>query len=191
MQYCRQANVNINIDGPEIMNTQNRICLFTGEVLPEPRRRHNQSKSPEYRAWSNMKQRCYNLNIRSYKDYGARGIKVCDRWLNSFANFLEDMGLKPDPRLTLERVNNDGNYEPGNCKWATAKEQIDNQRKRRIVCIGCHVEFCATKSWQRFCSANCRMRNLARVKRADAKATDAKIEALMKRYQPLKRDLFS
>jgi hypothetical protein len=130
-----------------------------------------------------MKQRCYNPNIKSYKDYGARGIIVCDRWLNSFTNFLEDIGLKPTPKHTLERIDNAGNYEPGDVKWATVKEQVDNQRKQAIRCVGCDIEFKGRKSWQRFCNAKCRIRNLHRLQRERANEIEAKIEALMKKHQ--------
>jgi hypothetical protein len=77
-----------------------------------------------------MKQRCNNPNDKDYKDYGGRGIKVCERW-NDFQNFFADMGSRP-PGLTLDRINNDGNYEPGNCRWATRKEQASNTRKQRM-----------------------------------------------------------
>jgi hypothetical protein len=76
-----------------------------------------------------MKQRCLNPNNKDYHNYGGRGITVCDRWLK-FANFFNDMGGKPE-ELTLERMNNDGNYEPSNCKWATRKEQANNTRKQK------------------------------------------------------------
>jgi hypothetical protein len=88
-------------------------------------------RSPERSSWDNMKQRCLNPNDPRYKYYGARGIKVCDRWLNSFKNFREDMGRKPSQRHSLDRKNNDGNYEPKNCRWATRKVQMNNTRRQQ------------------------------------------------------------
>jgi hypothetical protein len=82
----------------------------------------------EYNSWLGMKQRCYNPNNRSYKHYGGRGIIVCERWLNSFRNFFEDMGFKPSEYHSLDRIDNDGNYELNNCRWATTFEQSHNSR---------------------------------------------------------------
>jgi len=75
-----------------------------------------------------MRQRCFNVNAVSYPNYGGRGITVCERWRGSFDNFLADMGESPGPEFSLDRIDVDGNYEPGNCRWATRKEQRANRR---------------------------------------------------------------
>jgi hypothetical protein len=82
----------------------------------------------EFRAWQGMINRCTNKKIEDYKDYGAKGIVICDRWRHSFVAFLEDMGPSPSPTHSLDRYpNNKGNYEPGNVRWATKKEQSRNR----------------------------------------------------------------
>ena len=111
-------------------NTKSCGCLYKGAPTT-----HGMSRTKEYEVWMSMKQRCYNKKKKDYKYYGERGIEVCDNWLNDFGQFIKDMGSRPS-RLTLERISNDGNYEPSNrrfiitvCKWATQAEQISNRRK--------------------------------------------------------------
>lgn len=94
---------------------------------------HGMVGSPEWKAWASMRGRCSNPNYRSYKNYGGRGIKVCDRWIDSFEAFFADMGRRPSAKHSLDRINNEGNYEPGNCRWATTKEQALNKRINRTV----------------------------------------------------------
>lgn len=87
--------------------------------------------TPTYHAWEAMRQRCFDKNFAQHKDYGDRGITVCDRW-SSFKKFYEDMGAKP-PGLTLERIDNSKGYDKSNCRWATRKEQANNRRTNRLV----------------------------------------------------------
>jgi len=97
-------------------------------------RKHGMSSTPEYKTWAGMIARCTNPKETGYKNYGGRGIKVCKRWRNSFENFFADMGKRPvaiknkRAAYSIDRINNDGNYEPGNCRWATDKQQRDNRR---------------------------------------------------------------
>ncbi len=89
----------------------------------------------EYQTWSGMKDRCRNKNHAEYPIYGGRGIVVCERWLNSFGNFFADMGPRPSPRHSIDRIDNDGNYEPTNCRWATPIEQANNKRNNRMLSL--------------------------------------------------------
>lgn len=102
--------------------------------------------SPTYYSWCAMKSRCTNPNTHGYHNYGGRGIAVCDRWLKSFSAFLADMGERPADADSIERINNDGNYEPGNCRWATQKEQNCNMRTNVVIEINgekaCLAEWC-------------------------------------------------
>ena len=90
--------------------------------------KHGMYGKPEYNAYTQMKQRCYNIKHKRYKNYGERGIIVCDRWLYSFQNFIEDIGKKPCKNYSLDRIDINGNYEPNNCRWSTDYEQSTNKQ---------------------------------------------------------------
>ena len=95
------------------------------------RTRYGFGKTPENTVWRKMKERCYNKNKDNYSYYGGRGIKVCDRWLNDFEAFLYDMGERPTPKHQLDRIDSDGDYEPGNCRWVTKSENMINRKVKR------------------------------------------------------------
>ena len=97
------------------------------------REKHGMTKTSEFYSWNHMKDRCGNPNNQNYASYGGRGIKVCERWLVSFSAFIEDMGRKPSIYHTIDRINNDGNYEPTNCRWALMSEQNSNKSNARII----------------------------------------------------------
>jgi len=115
---------------------------------------------PEYKTWSAMKNRCFNVNNPGYKWYGGRGITVCDRWL-AFESFCADMGPKPEG-LTLDRTDNDGNYEPTNCRWATREQQARNQSIRSTNKTGIKgVSWCKRQGrWKSYISIGGKLKYL-------------------------------
>lgn len=107
------------------------------EMISRFHRRHGASRSPEYYCWCNLRRRCFDTTIKNFDRYGGRGITVCTRWITGeggipgFECFLADVGPRPSPKHSIDRVNNDGNYEPGNCRWATKAEQLANRAPPR------------------------------------------------------------
>lgn len=98
---------------------------------------HNETRgglhTKEYCAWARTKAKCNVPTHHAYKWYGARGIKICDRWMNSYENFLADIGRAPSPKHSLGRIDNDGDYEPSNCRWETTQQQANNTRRNRYI----------------------------------------------------------
>ena len=92
-------------------------------------RRHGRIKTPEYYAWASMKQRCLNPKYHHFENWGGRGIRICQRWIDSFEAFFADVGPKPSPDSVLDRIDNDKHYEPGNVRWATAMISGNNRRR--------------------------------------------------------------
>ena len=117
-------------------NSKSCGCL-SRDMTSERNLTHGMTKTPEYSTWISMKTRCYNKKFHAYKHYGGRGITVCDRWLKSFDNFYEDMGPKPTPEHSIDRIDNNKGYSPGNCKWVTINEQANNRRNNHNITLDC------------------------------------------------------
>lgn len=126
--HCRcECGKLIETAGVSLRRGNSRSCGCTNATLG------SRSGSPEHRIWAAMKSRCYNSKTPYYHNYGGRGITICQRWRESFLNFLADMGPKPFPEATIERVDNDAGYSKENCRWATRLEQGQNTRKAQML----------------------------------------------------------
>lgn len=128
---CRcECGVYTNVRGKDIKsgNTKSCGCIAKKRAKNLNKKYRNSGKRVEYTAWKNMVYRCYNNNSINYHSYGGRGIKVCERWLESFDNFYEDMGERPSSKHQLDRINNNDNYKPDNCRWILAHQNANNRR---------------------------------------------------------------
>jgi hypothetical protein len=126
-----------DVSGASLAAGSTKSCgCYTKErmsALGITKRRHGGRRTSEWEIWQGIKKRCLNKNCAAYKWYGGRGITICERWRISFENFLADVGPRPSKQHSIDRIDNDGNYEPSNCRWATATEQAYNRRPKRGV----------------------------------------------------------
>lgn len=132
---CRcQCGNTTEVDGNKLRNGHTQSCgCLQKERTSAHRKTHGMSHTATYQVWCGMIKRCENPRSKGFSNYGGRGIKVCERWRNSFEAFLKDMGPRPSSRHSIDRINSDGDYEPGNCRWATAKQQARNLRTNRLL----------------------------------------------------------
>lgn len=128
--HCKcECENEVIVVGASLSNERSKSCgCLQKESAVESKKTHGLSKTPEYRNWKSMIRRCENENTKDFAYYGARGIKVCERWRESFEWFLSDMGERPSPKHTIDRMNVNDDYCPDNCVWATQSTQIINRR---------------------------------------------------------------
>lgn len=125
----------VSVRGKDLLSGSSQSCGCLGRELASARlKTHGMTRTPEWIAWIAMHDRCTRKAHPAYHHYGGRGITVCERW-KTFENFLEDMGLRPEGRYTLDRTDNDKGYDPDNCRWATYTEQENNRRGNRMATI--------------------------------------------------------
>lgn len=129
MRLCSITGCERKHEGNGFCRNHNRRYKKYGDPLhPIIIGKHKKIKTPEYRAWARMKERCFNKKCKSYKDYGGKGVTVCPEWVSDFLSFYSYIGERPSPSHSLDRINVYGNYEPGNVRWADRFTQARNKR---------------------------------------------------------------
>lgn len=146
---CNETKV---IHSRELIQGKTRSCgCYRSEYVAHKNYKHGGCKrldcAPEYVVWFGMIERCTNQNSDCYQNYGGRGINVCPAWRDSFATFLHDMGPRPSPKHSIERVDNSKGYAPDNCRWATAIEQANNKRNNTLVTFD-GLTLTAAQAWR-------------------------------------------
>lgn len=146
---CECGNLT-EVSRPNLINGHNKSCgCLNAEKRKTTHTKHGKCKTRIYTIWINMKSRCYNKNDKAYKNYGERGIKVCDEWLNNFEAFYDwSINNGYNDSLTIDRIDVNGNYEHSNCQYVTMKQQARNKRNNRNITINgdtrCLLEWCET-----------------------------------------------
>lgn len=132
---CKCGNI-VPVHSGDLRSGHTKSCgCLSREITVKRLLTHGMRHTPEYNVWTLMLRRCRNPNDEAFKNYGGRGIKVCDEWEHNFMAFYDYVGKRPSSKHTIDRINNDGNYEPGNVRWATRYEQNNNSRKNRKITI--------------------------------------------------------
>jgi len=129
---CDCGNDKLIVANSVIVGLTKSCGCLKREILIGRNYRHGRRRTPEYKAWQDMNARCGNPKNKSFSDYGGRGITVCERWRNSFQAFFDDVGPRPSDEHSIDRIQNGGDYEPSNVRWANRSQQMKNRRPRRI-----------------------------------------------------------
>ncbi len=138
---CDCGNIVVTPAGDKVNGRSKSCGCLKNESAKKRFTKHGDVGSTEWRTWRHIKDRCLNPNDKGFNNYGGRGIKICTAWIDSFETFLKDMGRKPTPKHSIDRIEIDGNYEPNNCRWATPCEQARNKRihkNHKNGCAGLH-----------------------------------------------------